>query len=67
VPEVRRKQLEWASGMLGEAMVNAQQEFSISLQQHFRVAVSRRDFVGRAATAAAGWQSGHQFPMKMFR
>jgi hypothetical protein len=31
--------------MLGEAMVNARQEFSISLQQHFGVALSCRDFV----------------------
>ena len=58
--------------MLGEAMVNAQQEFSISLQQHFRVAVSRRDFVqgGQPQRLPDGKRSpvsDEDVPMKEFQ
>jgi hypothetical protein len=54
--------------MLGEAMVNAQREFSIPLQQHFGVAVSHRDFVqGGQPQRLPDSKAVTSFPMKMFR
>jgi hypothetical protein len=58
--------------MLGEAMVNAQQEFSISIQQHFGVAVSRRDFVQAGShsgcrIAKRSQVSDEDVPMKEFQ
>jgi hypothetical protein len=46
----------WNEPVLGEAMVNAQQEFSISLQQHFGVAVSCRDFVQGGQSLCDGFR-----------